>query len=111
MQKDLRNLILRNSRKAGRTLQKEIKSTVSKRAVSSPGEPFGLRTGRRRKSIRQIAKRSNRTGAITIRIGSGDFRVRLLELGTRFMKARPTLFPAFKRLSRRMAEIIVRGGG
>ena len=111
VQRNLRNLLLRNSRAAGRFLAKEIRKSVSRRERSQPGEAPGRVTGRLRRSIKHRAVRSRSTGAITIRVGSGDFKSRFLELGTKYIEERPFLFPLFKRLSRRMAEIVLKGNG
>lgn len=106
---DLTNYLMRNSRKAGRALRDEARKAVSTRAVSDPGQAPGRRSGRLRKSIRSVVTRSRSRHTITIRVGSGLFYARFLELGTKVMRARPFLFREFQKIQRRMVELLVKG--
>jgi len=111
VQRKLRNLLLKNSRAAGRLVAKETRQSISRRERSAPGDAPGRVTGKLRRSVKHRAVRSRSTGGITIRVGSGDFKSRFLELGTKYMAARPFLFPTFKKLARRMAGIVLKGNG
>ena len=109
VQRNLTNLLMRNSRAAGRHTQRETKPATSRRGRPRPGAPPGGRSGRLFKSIRQVVVRSRSRGTITIRIGSGNFKARFLELGTKAMGERPFLFPIFKKSVRRMVAILLKG--
>lgn len=105
----LTNTLMRNSRKAGRDLVRDVKADLGKRRVSEPGQPPGRRSGRLLKSIKHVVRRSRSRGIIYILVGSANFVARFHEKGTRRMAARPILFRKFAANLGRMVSTILHG--